>query len=59
MRNKEYLYYVYYDDKERKDVYCGLASDPKSREKAREIEIKELQSQKDKISIRIKKLRNS
>ena len=56
MRNNEYLYYVYYDDKTRKEVYCGLASDPKSKEKARKTEIKELQSQKDRISTRLQEL---
>ena len=58
VRNKEYLYYVYYDDRERKEVYCGLASDSKSKEKAQSVEIKELQIQKEKLSIRIKELRN-
>ena len=58
VRNKEYLYYVYYDNKERKEIYCGLASDPKSKEKAQNVEIEELQIQKERISVRIKELRN-
>ena len=57
IHNKEYLYYVYYDDKNRKEIYCGIVSDPKSKIKARNIEIDELQSQKEKINKRIAELR--
>ena len=58
VRNKEYLYYVYYNNRERKDVYCGLVTDPKSKEKLRDVEINELQTQKEKITVRIKELKN-
>ncbi len=57
VHNKEYLYYVYYDDKDRKEIYCGIASDPKSKTKACKTEIDELQSQKKRINKRIAELK--
>ena len=57
VKDKEYLYYSYYDSNKKKvSAYCGPASDPKSKKKAIEFEIEELQSQKDGISTRIKEL---
>lgn len=56
--NKSYLYYAYYDDKERKEVYCGVAAEFKSKQKARECEINELQAQKEKITLKIKELKS-
>ncbi len=58
VRNKEYLYYVYYDDKERKEFYCGVVGDSKAEQKARESEIKELQLQKERIIVKIKELKS-
>lgn len=58
VRNKEYLYYVYYDDKERKEIYCGVASDPKSETKARMVEIEELEKRQSVIKHRLQILKD-
>ena len=42
-RNREYLYYVYYDDRKRIEVYCGAVSDPESKTKTRMVEIEALE----------------
>lgn len=57
IRNTKYLYYVYYDNKERKEIYCGRLSDPDSKNKAQSAELCDLQSQRERISKRIKELK--
>lgn len=56
-KNREYLYYVYYHDEKRKELYCGLVSDPNSRRKAIEFEIEELEKLKMNITNRLKILK--
>ena len=34
IKGNEYLYYVYYENRKKKEVYCGLASDKQSEKKA-------------------------
>ena len=50
---KEYLYYAYYDDGVRKEMYCGLAGKPESNKKAYEYEVEELTKQKQGIIKRL------
>ena len=50
---KKYLYYAYYNGGIRKEMYCGLAGNPKSARKAYSYEIEELTKQKQDI---VKKL---
>ncbi|MCJ8306690.1 MAG: hypothetical protein HRU07_06535 [Nitrosopumilus sp.] len=56
-KNKEYLYYAYYDNRVRKEMYCGLISDPKSKRKAIEFEIEELEKLQNNIACRLKILK--
>ncbi len=56
-KDKKYLYYAYYDDGKRKEQYCGLVSDPKSKNKAIQFEIEELENQIIKIKNRLKILK--
>lgn len=58
IRNKEYLYYVYYDNKKRKEVCCGVPSDPRSTKRLKDAKIADLQKQKERITIEIRDLKN-
>ena len=50
---KEYVYYVYYDNNQRMEIYCGLSSDPKTDKKKLQCEKKELIKQKQDIVKRL------
>lgn len=58
LNGKEYLYYVYYDNGKRKEVYCGLASKPESKQKIVKTQIIELTKQKKIITEKIIVLNN-
>lgn len=47
---KKYLYYAYYDDGKRLEMYCGLAGTTESEKKAFKYEIEELTKQKQIIT---------
>ena len=53
INGNEYLYYVYYENGKKKDVYCGLASKPESKKKLLEQELKQLKVQKKNISQKV------
>lgn len=57
IRNKEYLYYIYYENKQRREVCCGLVSDPKSNKKLKDTMLADLQKQKENITAQIKTLK--
>ena len=50
VKGREYLYYVYYDNGQKKNVYCGLASKPESQKKALELELEYMQNQSRNLS---------
>lgn len=50
---KEYLYYAYYDDGKRLEMYCGLAGKTESKKKAYKYEVEELTKQKIAITKKI------
>ena len=58
VKGREYLYYVYYDNGQKKNVYCGLASKPESKRKALELEIGSLKEQKKGLSEKVSELEN-
>ena len=58
IRNKRYLYYIYYDNKKRKEVCCGLVNEPKTKSKLRKIKLDDLKKQKATIMTQINKLSN-
>ena len=45
IKGNNYLYYTYYINGKRHDVYCGPAEKPESKEKALESELEYVQSQ--------------
>ena len=57
LRNKRYLYYIYYENKKRKEVCCGLVSDPASKGKLKKAKLADLQKQKELITLHIRDLR--
>ncbi|MCH7648170.1 MAG: hypothetical protein IIA83_06155 [Thaumarchaeota archaeon] len=54
----KYLYYVYYEDGKKKDVYCGLASSPESKRKALELKLEHLREQKKSLTQHIIEVEN-
>ena len=57
VKNKEYLYYSYYDNGKKLSLYCGLASSSDSKLKAKEFEIEELEKLQTNIMNRLKILK--
>lgn len=58
IRNRNCLYYIYYDNKKRKEVYCGLASDPHSKQRLKHAKITDLQNQQEQIKIQLSVLKD-
>ena len=50
IKGNEYLYYVYYENRKKKEVYCGLSSKPESKRKALQFELEQLKDQKKNLS---------
>ncbi len=46
IKGNKYLYYTYYEDGKKKEVYCGLASSSEAKRKALEAELEYLKKQK-------------
>jgi len=59
INGREYFYYIYYKNGQKRDMYCGSVNDPKSKKKITELEINHLKEQKIILSKKIKKLDNS
>ena len=53
VKGNEYLYYVYYENRKKKEVYCGLSSDVKSKKKALQFELEHLKEQKKNLSQKV------
>ena len=53
IKGNEYLYYVYYENRKKKEVYCGLASDKQSEKKALQFEMEQLENQKKSLSQKV------
>ncbi len=53
INGNEYLYYVYYLNHKRKEVYCGLATKPESQTKAKAERVEELIRQRKIINKKI------
>jgi len=58
VRNKEYLYFVHYENRKKKEVYCGLASDPESEKKALRLELEQLKEQKKSLAQKVIEIEN-
>jgi len=50
IKGNEYLYFVYYENRKKKEVYCGLVSDPKSEKILLQFKVKRLKEQKKNLS---------
>lgn len=46
IRGNKYLYFTYYEDRKKQEVYCGLASSSEAKRKALEAELDYLKKQK-------------
>lgn len=59
VRGKTYLYYSRYDPetKSKKEVYCGMASNPEAEKKAIRLELEELEKTKKNINEKINDLK--
>lgn len=55
-QDKKYLYYVYYDNNMRKEVYCGLVSDPESKQKMNQVRYDELTKKRIEIDNELESL---
>jgi len=53
VRGKEYLYYVHYENRKKKEVYCGLASSQEAEQKALKLELEQLKEQKKTLSEKV------
>ncbi len=53
VKGNEYLYYVYYKNRKKREVYCGLASDVQSEKKALQFELEQLKNQKKNLSQKV------
>ena len=56
IHGNEYLYYIYYENGKKTDVYRGLASKSESKRKAVNLEIEGLKNQREKITKKINQL---
>ena len=56
-RDKEYLYYAFYEGGKRKEIYCGPASNPNSGQRALQCEMEDLTRQVKEIHIRMDEIR--
>jgi len=59
INDSEYYYYIYYENGQKRDMYCGSVNNPKAKKKVTELEINHLKEQKIILSKKIKKLGNS
>ena len=59
VKGREYLYYVYYDNGQKKNTYCGLASKNESKKKAKRLELEQLKIQKRNLSQKILEIENN
>ncbi len=53
IKGKQYLYYTYYDQGKKRDMYCGLASNVQSEKKALQFELERLKKQKKSLSQKV------
>ena len=53
INGSRYIYYIYYEDGKKKDVYCGLTSKPESKRKALELELQQLMEQSKQLAKKI------
>jgi len=54
---REYVYYVYYDDGQRVEAYCGSPADPETARKVLRCEKEELTRQQRMIAQRLQEIR--
>ncbi len=53
IKGKQYLYYTYYDQGKKRDMYCGVASDVTSEKKALQFELEHLKEQEKSLSQKV------
>ena len=58
IKGNEYLYYVYYENRKKKEVYCGLSSNVQSKKNALKFELEHLKKQKKDLSQKVIEIEN-
>lgn len=58
IKGNKYLYYTYYEDGKKQEVYCGLASSSEAKRKALEVELEQLKQQKKNLTDKIIDIEN-
>lgn len=58
VRGNKYLYYVRYENRKKKEVYCGQADTQEAERKALELELEQLKQQKKNITQKVIELEN-
>lgn len=58
IKGKDYLYYIVSEDGKKRAIYCGLASNPESEQKALRLELTQLKEQKKNLSERVIEIEN-
>lgn len=58
VKGKEYLYYVHYENRKKKEVYCGQADTHEAKRKALELELEQLKKNKKELNLKISNLEN-
>ena len=53
IKGNKYRYYVYYENRKKKEVYCGLASNAQSEKKALQFELEHLKEQEKNLSRKV------
>ncbi|MBI5146781.1 MAG: hypothetical protein HZA84_06125 [Thaumarchaeota archaeon] len=56
IRGNKYLYFTYYEDGKKQEVYCGLASSSEAKRKALQSELDYLKRQKKELIEKISKI---
>ena len=58
IKGKDYLYYIVSEDGKKRAIYCGLASDPESEQKALRLELDQLKEQKKNLAQKVIEIEN-
>jgi hypothetical protein len=58
IKGKDYLYYIVSEDGKKRAIYCGLASNIESEQKALKLELEQLKTQKKNLSQKVIEIEN-
>ena len=58
IKGKDYLYYIVSEEGKKRAIYCGLASDPETEQRALKLELAQLKEQKKNLSEKVIEIEN-